>query len=853
MSDRAGGAGAHPVAADLIWDVRETLGKHGEAAVRLAYHAALPVVVDSGLLNLLRVNFFLDPPDDLPYEVEAELLMSPLFREVSEGLYELAELRNLLLTGLYSPPYGSDRVRRVAALLEQYTDTTTAWRSLPALEAAQRLTAVSFLDPELASRWLDENEAGLASTGTDSATASADLRREWYVAMRRRADERADVADFDTELDRAAALLDYPDLDRRLRGLRSLGTLARLPGADSGEILDLLCRFVEERGNATSDDEHQDRADLQEALSLLGALPGQGIRVENAVIRAVSVAGLDFSGSRFERVTLMGVNAKGVNLTGARLEDCTLIDVVLDDGLLVEAQCQFISMRRVSLQRVSIIGASIMTEFAEDVIATHPSGAQWHASTSGQPRVQDASAEPAEVTDSASHGQSVAKIPTLWGEMPPRNKNFTGRTEVLDEIRLNLAATRPVALQGLGGIGKTATAVEYAYRYRKFYDLVWWIPADQRVSVRASLANLATHLGLAEAAAGSVGSVDVAVRSVLNALLKGKPFSRWLLIYDNADQPEEILDLIPTGEGEVLITSRNHHWQFFASTVSMDVFTRVESTELLLKSVPKGLTRPDADRLAERLDGLPIALVQAQGLLSETGMQAAEYLHLLDEQITSLLSEGKAPDYPYSMTAAWAISVAALQHLPQALTLLRFLSFFGSDPIPRDLLRRGLRSATTEVSDLLHEPILVARSVRELGRFALISTTGQQVTVHRLTQALVRDELSADEQARYRQEVHLRLAAAAPSNPDNPQGWPRFHELIPHLTSPAVQLEKSQDQTVRELALKGMRYLLASGDPATCRTLAELCIPQWTADSGPDSADVARAQRHLDDALRQLG
>jgi hypothetical protein len=100
MSGRARATGVAPAPADLIGNVRRALGAHGEAAVRLAYHAALPVVVNCGLLNLLRVNFFLDPPDDLPYEVEAELLMSPLFREVSEGLYEIdPELRNLLLTG----------------------------------------------------------------------------------------------------------------------------------------------------------------------------------------------------------------------------------------------------------------------------------------------------------------------------------------------------------------------------------------------------------------------------------------------------------------------------------------------------------------------------------------------------------------------------------------------------------------------------------------------------------------------------------------------------------------------------------------------------------------------------------
>lgn len=168
-------------AARRISGVRDALG---EEALRLACHAAMPVVVDAGLLNLLRVNFFLDPPDDLPYEVEASLLLSPLFREIGEGLYETEPgLRNLLLSGLRRD-YGDERVRLVATLLEQYTNASEAWRGLPELEAAQRLTAVSFLDPPLAEEWL---------TGAGPG-AGAGLDREWYIAMRRRIDEQSVIS-----------------------------------------------------------------------------------------------------------------------------------------------------------------------------------------------------------------------------------------------------------------------------------------------------------------------------------------------------------------------------------------------------------------------------------------------------------------------------------------------------------------------------------------------------------------------------------------------------------------------------------------------------------------------------------
>jgi hypothetical protein len=95
--------------------------------------------------------------------------------------------------------------------------------------------------------------------------------------------------------------------------------------------------------------------------------------------------------------------------------------------------------------------------------------------------------------------------------------------------------------------------------------------------------------------------------------------------------------------------------------VLVDVFTRRESTEFLGKRVPRGLSEQDADRLAEQLGDLPLAIEQAGAMLAETGMLVDEYLRLLNEHVASIMSGGKAPDYPMSMTAAWKLSVATLQ------------------------------------------------------------------------------------------------------------------------------------------------------------------------------------------------
>ena len=296
------------------------------------------------------------------------------------------------------------------------------------------------------------------------------------------------------------------------------------------------------------------------------------------------------------------------------------------------------------------------------------------------------------MTVSGSPG-SVATVPAIWGNVPQRNKNFTGRADLLARLRRdtssNVTAVLPHALQGMGGVGKTAVAIEYAHAYSGDYDVVWWIQADEPALVRASLAALATPLGLDAAAATGIES---AAAAVLDALRKGAPYRRWLLIFDNADQPEDLNDLIPRGPGDVLITSRNHRWEAVVRTEQVDVFLRPESTEFLTKRVSKGVTESDVGRLAEKLGDLPLALEQAGAMLAETGMSVDEYLLLLEEQLPELLEQGKPAEYPMPMTATWKIAVAHVrQQQPLALELFRCCAFFGPEPIPRDIFRRSTR------------------------------------------------------------------------------------------------------------------------------------------------------------------
>lgn len=456
--------------------------------------------------------------------------------------------------------------------------------------------------------------------------------------------------------------------------------------------------------------------------------------------------------------------------------------------------------------------------------------------------------------------------PEVWGKVPQRNRNFTGRKELLERLHAGIAtqvtAVVPHALHGLGGVGKTQVAIEYAYLFRGEYDLVWWISADQPVLLRSSLAALAPHLGLPSATA--IGIEDCA-SAVIDTLERGQPYSKWLLIFDNADQPEDLKDLLPKGPGHILITSRNHRWQELevVDTVAVDVFTRGESVEFLKKRVPGSIDDKDAGRLAEALGDLPLALEQAGALQAETGMRIDEYLRQLGEHATLLLGEGRQSEYPVSMTAAWSLSVSQLKNsLPEAIELLRCCAFFGPEPIPLDVFvpvsaevgAEPLIAINPRLRTLLSNPVLLTRAINQLGRFALarIDDWSRTLQVHRLVQALLRDELDAKEQTRIRHQVHLLLAAAAITRaPDENQNWDRYLELLAHAVPARVY--SCEDPVVRKFCLDLVRYLYSSGDYKTSRTLAQQLIGEWEADPKSDARDTLTAKWHLGNVVRALG
>jgi len=451
-------------------------------------------------------------------------------------------------------------------------------------------------------------------------------------------------------------------------------------------------------------------------------------------------------------------------------------------------------------------------------------------------------------------------LPAVWN-VPARLGTFTGRQSLLEQVRAGLTGAggrvAVTALRGLGGVGKTQLALEYAWRHAADYQLVWWINAEQETLLGEQLAELAPHLGLP-----ATGNAATDAAAVLTGLARRDD---WLLIFDNAGSAGEIRRWLPAGPaGQVLITSRAQVWGGLAVPVDVDVFDIDEAVGFLAGRVPALAGAPDggpardlAAELAAELGGLPLALEQAAAYLEATAMTPARYLEKFRARRAVMLARGEDLTYGGTVDTCWSLALDRLQaSTPAAASLLTLAAFCGPDPIPLAWLTPaaldGPLKAAVADGDL--DDLIAA-----IRRYSLARRQGDSVQVHRLVAAVIRAHTTPDAQAAAAVQARAVLAAAQPARDyRDPAGWPAWATLAAHaLAAPALHPDHDpaadHAPTARRLLLAVTDYLNVSRVGPTVHTPAADLHRRWTTLLGPDHPDTLWASENFADDLSALG
>jgi tetratricopeptide (TPR) repeat protein len=387
---------------------------------------------------------------------------------------------------------------------------------------------------------------------------------------------------------------------------------------------------------------------------------------------------------------------------------------------------------------------------------------------------------------------------------------FKGREQFLEQLRETLgsvehqghqrvaaitASATAATIHGLGGIGKTRAAIEFAHRYADDYTALLFVQADSDLSLKQNLASMCGPLVL-DLAQKDEKELDLQVAAVLRWL---QQHPCWFLILDNVDNEEAaqaaeaLLAKLAPPAGQILITSRLSGWSKAVETLALDVLSEADAAEFLLERT-EGRRRKQADdavrahELAVELGQLALALEQAGAYIARYRSTFGGYMEEWQKRHDRVLEwfDERIMQYPTSVAITWQTSFDRLNE--PARRLLQLLSWFAPDPIPESLLEAGggpfaaepvEGSATDCVADTLPD---ARDALAELADYSLVKYSDEEpfFTVHRLVQDVTRNSLQEDVSlARLKQALRW-VRDASKGSPFDVRDWPTLDPLTPH-------------------------------------------------------------------------
>jgi len=456
---------------------------------------------------------------------------------------------------------------------------------------------------------------------------------------------------------------------------------------------------------------------------------------------------------------------------------------------------------------------------------------------------------------------SLTALSPHWLVPLPRNPFFTGREEILEALHAQLhvehvvALTQSYALRGLGGIGKTQIALEYAYRHALEYSAIFWIDAETIVHVMSSLVRIVELLQLPARQEADQQRIMAAVQRWLST------HNQWLLIWDNVEDLELLHRLLPpTRHGAVLITTRQQALGTLARGMDLTPMGREEGMLFVLRrgkvlepeatngrmhqlAVSMPAEYAAAEKLVAVMGGVPLALDQAGAYIEETGCSVSTYLQRYEQQRARLLDRRGilGGDHPNSVAATFLLASRQIEREQSAAAdLLHVCVLLHAEAIPEELFVEGAAYLGPELASLATDPYQFDQAIAVLRSLSLVQRQPETRTLsmHRLLQEVLRERMSEPEQAAWLRRVIAALNAVFPDVTH--EAWGQCERLLPHVLTVATAIpDCAGDRALAEALRKAAAYLCCRARYEQAEPLYHRALHIGNKIWGPEDPQVA--------------
>ena len=422
-------------------------------------------------------------------------------------------------------------------------------------------------------------------------------------------------------------------------------------------------------------------------------------------------------------------------------------------------------------------------------------------------------------------------LPCYLLKSQTRNSSFFGRKDVLQQLDKVLLPENETQMQhlesspgpkifaicGIGGVGKTQIAVEFAMSRLDHFDVVFWLHADDTTKLAKDFGDISMALGLEKVAGDQAVSKDLVLewlcrpQSRRSIAKKNVPDPKWLLIFDNADDLDILVDYLPfSGNGSILVTSRDPlakrqtHFRTTAG-IDLDSFSKADAGTLLRTLTGYNKSESDIElsqEIAEKLSGLPLAISQTAVTIIRRDLSLGKLLELFDTDSDRLefyksfdariVAEGGQPKTIFSV---WALENLGLQ----ASTLLDTLSGMDPDRTQEALFtiynNANAAKILSRFEDYPKTSLAYVNARTELARSSLVkrNVDRKELSMHRLIQDTVRIRMDQEHlQKVFQSSIDLVYNSWPFSAFDHSiQRHPVCEVIFPHIRSLQLWYERS--------------------------------------------------------------